>query len=156
MNLSTMLLKGLLSSLAIIVLSLPIAGQSTVSTPTALPAASPAVSPAPASSPEAGQPTNAQPPTGKAGSGGILLPPEKANPVNVSRFEKPPVIDGKLDEDVWKTAAVLKDFYQIDPGDNVAPLKPTEVLLGYDSKFLYVAFRAFDESDKVRATVAKR
>lgn len=84
------------------------------------------------------------------------MPPEKANPVSISRFEKPPVVDGKLDEEVWKRAAVLKDFYQIDPGDNIAPLKQTEVLLGYDSKFLYIAFRAFDDSDKVRATVAKR
>ncbi|MEO8434396.1 MAG: DUF5916 domain-containing protein [Pyrinomonadaceae bacterium] len=151
MTLSTMLLKGLLSTPAIIVLSLPIAAQPTVSTPTASPTASPAASPAPASSPEAGQP-----PTGKAAGGGILLPPEKANPVHVSRFEKAPVIDGKLDEDVWKSAAVLKDFYQIDPGDNAPPLKQTEVLLGYDAKFLYIAFRAFDESDKVRATVAKR
>jgi hypothetical protein len=66
------------------------------------------------------------------------------------------VIDGKLDDAVWQNAALLKDFYQIDPGDNVAPSKPTEVLLGYDSKTLYIAFRAFDEPDKIRATVAKR
>ena len=146
-----MLLKGLLSSLAITVLSLPISAQSTV----VAPAASPAASPAPASSPEAGQPGAGQPPTGKS-AGGILLPPEKANPVQVSRFEKAPVIDGKLDDEVWKSAAVLKDFYQIDPGDNLPPLKQTEVLLGYDSEFLYVAFHAFDEQDKIRATVAKR
>jgi len=85
-----------------------------------------------------------------------VLPPEKANPVAVPKFETPPVIDGKLDEPVWQNAAVLKDFYQIDPGDNIAPSKPTEVLVGYDPKFLYIAFRAFDEPDKVRSTVAKR
>ena len=66
------------------------------------------------------------------------------------------MIDGKLDDDVWKEAAVLKDFYQIDPGDNIAPSKPTEVLIGYDEKFFYIAFRAFDEPDKIRSTVAKR
>src|SRR5205809_587149 len=43
------------------------------------------------------------------------VPPEKSRPVVVTRFEKAPVVDGKLDEDVWKTAAVLKDFYQINP-----------------------------------------
>ncbi len=88
--------------------------------------------------------------------GNIELPPEKAQPVHVAKFEKPPVIDGKLDDEVWKTATVLKDFYQIQPGDNIAPSKQTEVLLGYDSRNLYIAFRAFDEPDKVRATVAKR
>jgi hypothetical protein len=57
---------------------------------------------------------------------------------------------------VWKQAAVLKDFYQVDPGDNIAPSRPTEVLLGYDAKLFYIGFRAQDEQDKVRATVAKR
>jgi hypothetical protein len=87
---------------------------------------------------------------------GITLPPEKASPVRLPKFERKPVIDGKLDDAVWQSATVLKDFYQIDPGDNTPPLKPTEVLLGYDAKFLYIAFRCFDEQDKVRATIAKR
>lgn len=76
--------------------------------------------------------------------------------MTIPKFVKPPVIDGKLDEPVWQNAAVFKDFYQTDPGDNTAPSKPTEVLVGYDPKFLYIAFRAFDEPDKVRSTVAKR
>jgi hypothetical protein len=95
----------------------------------------------------------AQPP-GPGGS--VVLPPEKAKPVTIPRFDKAPVIDGKLDDSVWQTAALLKDFYQIDPGDNTAPSKPTEVLIGYDPKFLYIAFRAFDEPDKIRSTIAKR
>lgn len=86
----------------------------------------------------------------------IALPPEKANPVNVPRFEKPPVIDGKLDDETWKHAAVFKDFYQTNPGDNIAPSKPTEVMMGYDAKKLYLAFHAYDEPDKIRATIAKR
>ncbi|HLL15007.1 MAG TPA: DUF5916 domain-containing protein [Pyrinomonadaceae bacterium] len=92
-----------------------------------------------------------------AGKGrAITLPPEKAAPVVAPRFDAPPVIDGKLDDAVWKSARVLKDFYQTQPGDNIAPSHPTEVLIGYDSKFLYIAFHAFDEPSKVRANVAKR
>ena len=86
----------------------------------------------------------------------VVVPPEKANPVRVPRFDKPPVIDGKLDDEVWKQAAVFKDFYQISPGDNIAPSKPTEAFIGYDSKFLYLAFHCFDDPSKVRASVAKR
>ena len=71
-------------------------------------------------------------------------------------FAKPPVIDGKLDDDVWKNAVVLKDFYQVQPGDNIAPSKPTEVMLGYDARFIYVAFHCYDEPDKVRANIPKR
>src|SRR5207237_10259687 len=71
-------------------------------------------------------------------------------------FAKPPVIDGKLDDEVWKQAAVLKDFYQVQPGDNIAPSKLTEVMLGRDAKFLYVAFHCFDEPDRVRANIPQR
>jgi hypothetical protein len=85
-----------------------------------------------------------------------LLTPEKVAPAQLVRFDKPPVIDGKMDEDVWKTAAVFKDFTQFRPVDLVPPSQPTEVRIGYDSKFLYVAFHAFDEAGKVRATIAKR
>src|SRR6266536_4260124 len=86
----------------------------------------------------------------------IVLPPEKARPVSLSRFEMPPVIDGKLDDNVWKKALILKDFYQTQPGDNIAPSKPTEVFLGYDPKFLYIAFHCYDEPGKVRAKIPKR
>ncbi len=98
-----------------------------------------------------GATANSAPPRGAP-----ALPPEKANPVTMPRFAKPPVIDGKIDDEVWKGAAVLKDFYQVQPGDNIAPSKPTEVMLGYDERFLYVAFHCYDEPDKVRANIPKR
>jgi hypothetical protein len=86
----------------------------------------------------------------------VVIPPEKAKSITIPRFEHPPVIDGKLDDDAWKGAAVFKDFVQISPGDNIAPSKPTEAMMGYDAKTLYIAFHCYDEPDKVRATVAKR
>jgi len=84
------------------------------------------------------------------------LPPEKARPMGIPKMTSTIVIDGKIDEDVWKSAAVFKDFYQTGPGYNTAPSKPTEVYMMYDEKNLYVAFKCFDEKDKIRATVAKR
>ncbi len=84
------------------------------------------------------------------------LPPEKKNPVNVPFVAAPPVIDGKLDDEIWKTAAVFKDFYQTSPGDNIEPSKPTEAYLAYDEKNLYIAFKCWDDPSKIRATVAKR
>src|SRR6266853_1254344 len=85
-----------------------------------------------------------------------VIPPEKAKPIVIPRFDKPPVIDGKLDDEIWKQAIVLRDFLQTGPGDNIAPSKPTEMMMGYDSKNFYMAFHCYDEPDKVRATVAKR
>ncbi len=88
--------------------------------------------------------------------GKFALPPEKANPVKVVKFAAAPAIDGRLDDEAWKSAQILKDFIQTSPGDNIPASKPTEVMLGYDEKNLYIAFRCFDERDKIRATVAKR
>ena len=86
----------------------------------------------------------------------VKVPPEKASPVRIARLDTAPVIDGRLDEDIWKSASVFKDFYQTNPGDNIAPSLQTELLVGYDSKFLYFAFRAEDKPGQVRATIAKR
>ncbi|HEX4900111.1 MAG TPA: carbohydrate binding family 9 domain-containing protein [Pyrinomonadaceae bacterium] len=156
----------LLSAL-IVLFAVNALAQSNGSTPTPAPPSSPAPSPALVSaSPSLNPPGTETSSTtdtkaaatvaAPAAKGAVTLPPEKANPVTIPKFEKPPTIDGVLNDPVWQSAAVLKDFYQIDPGDNIAPSKPTEVLIGYDSRFLYIAFKAFDEQDKIRSTVAKR
>jgi hypothetical protein len=89
-------------------------------------------------------------------SGVVALPAEKSSPVRIPRLDKPPVIDGDLGDEAWKQAAVFKDFYQINPGDNIAPSRPTEVLMGYDAHNLYVAFHCIDDPAQVRARVARR
>jgi len=86
----------------------------------------------------------------------VETPPEKRSPMVITKAPSPPTIDGRPDEEAWKTAAVFKDFYQTYPGNNTAPSRPTEVRVMYDEKNLYVAFKCWDEKDKVRATIAKR
>lgn len=107
----------------------------------------------PANAQSGASPTHS-PATAQTRNASILT--EKSQPVRVPRFDKAPVIDGKLDDEAWKEAAVFKDFLQTKPGDNIAPSKPTEARIGYDSRTLYFAFWCFDEPDKIRATVAKR
>src|SRR5437763_1535843 len=75
--------------------------------------------PTPASSPSTKSKSAAE--TAKAIRHAIVIPPEKAQSIRVPRFDKVPVIDGKLDDEAWKQAAVLKDFHQTQPGDNIAP-----------------------------------
>jgi Domain of unknown function (DUF5916)/Carbohydrate family 9 binding domain-like len=124
--------------------------------PVASPAPSPKTSNSKSTSTNGTKANDSGKPDSATAKSAVTVPPEKAQPITIPKFEKPPVIDGKLDDVAWQSAAVLKDFYQIQPGDNLPPSKPTEVLIGYDPKFLYVAFRVIDEPDKVRATVAKR
>jgi hypothetical protein len=86
----------------------------------------------------------------------IVVPPEKSVPITIPKFDSEPVIDGKLDEEVWQKAAVFKDFYQIQPGDNTPASKETITRVGYDEKYLYVGIHAFDDPSLIRATIAKR
>jgi hypothetical protein len=87
---------------------------------------------------------------------GLPVPAEKSKPVQMVKFDQPPVIDGKLDEAAWGQAAVFDKFYQTKPGDNIAPSQPTILKMGYDAKNLYIAFQAFDAPGRVQTTVAKR
>jgi uncharacterized protein DUF5916/cellulose/xylan binding protein with CBM9 domain len=123
----------------------PVVAQASSASPT----------PAPVITPSPKSITNQTADSGSAKSRAII-PPEKARSIVIPRFDKPPVIDGKLEDEVWKQAVVLKNFLQINPGDNIAPSKPTEMMMGYDARTLYMAFRCSDEPDKIRATVAKR
>jgi hypothetical protein len=154
----------LLFAVAIVCLFSPLAGAQTTSpsaTPStdkaeAAPASTPSTSSTPKSSPardSGSTPATADPRTAKTAS---ALPPEKLNPVQLVMFTKPPVIDGKLDDEVWKSAALFKDFYQWRPSDSSAASARTEMMAGYDSRFIYFAFHAYDDPAKVRASVAKR
>ena len=87
---------------------------------------------------------------------GIEIPPEKKVPINVPKITTAISIDGKPDEEIWKSAAVFKDFYQTNPGNNIAPSRPTEAYMLYDEHYLYLAFRCWDDQGKVNATLAKR
>jgi hypothetical protein len=80
----------------------------------------------------------------------------KKEPVQIPQFTAPPVIDGVLNDEVWKNAAVFGDFLQTSPGDNVAPTHPTEFMMAYDSKNLYMAWKVTQDPSTVRATVARR
>ena len=59
-----------------------------------------------------------------------------------------PVIDGKLDDDCWKTGEWGGDFTQWIPKEGAKPSQETQFKILYDDKNLYVAIRAFDKEPK--------
>src|SRR5688572_31607544 len=75
---------------------------------------------------------SAEPNETRTGNPKLSLPPEKANPVNIPKLETLALIDGKLDDEVWKSAAIFKDFIQTYPGDNIEPSRKTEAYMFYD------------------------
>ena len=58
---------------------------------------------------------------------------------------RPPTIDGQIDPDEWKNAAVARGFRQLEPRRGEAATTDTEALVLYDERSLYVVFRAADD-----------
>src|SRR5258705_9529690 len=77
--------------------------------------------------------------------------------VRVPRIEATVHIDGVLDEDVWRQAALLTGFSQYRPVDNRPAEDSTQVLVFYTADAIYFAIRAFEKhGNVVRATLADR
>lgn len=57
----------------------------------------------------------------------------------ISRTDSAPVIDGKLDDDVWRTATRVDDFHQTAPTDGALPTETTIVHVAFDDEYLYIA-----------------
>jgi hypothetical protein len=77
--------------------------------------------------------------------------------VKVPKTEKPPVIDGTLDDSAWQNASVFTEFRTIRPDFGLPPSERTEVYMLYDADKLYLGFRCFDsEPEKIKASVTRR
>ncbi len=59
-------------------------------------------------------------------------------PLPAIKFETAPTIDGDLSDEVWRKAAPITGFWDISQGRQVD--EQTHCHIGYDSKFIYVAF----------------
>lgn len=77
--------------------------------------------------------------------------------VNAIRLNAPVVLDGRLNEDVWRSTSPFTDFKQREPNQGTAPSERTEVWVAYDDEALYVAARMFDSApDSIMALLDRR
>jgi hypothetical protein len=73
------------------------------------------------------------------------------------RATVPPVIDGRLDEELWQRAPSASGFKTWLPDYGADLSERTIVYYAYDAENLYFAFRAFDrEPSKIKASMASR
>jgi hypothetical protein len=77
--------------------------------------------------------------------------------VAIPRIDASATVDGRLDEPVWREAALLTGFSQYRPVDGLPAADSTEVLVWYAPGAIYFGIRAFEAHGAVvRATVADR
>ena len=71
--------------------------------------------------------------------------------------DRPPVIDGVLDEAEWRSAPLVDRFTQQEPSDGQPATEQTEIRLLYDANHLYVGVYAFDsDAGGIIATEMRR
>ena len=89
------------------------------------------------------------------GAAWLIPSPAAASPrsAELVRTETPPVIDGVLDEPIWRDAVPLDPMIQVDPVEGAEPSERTEIRILFDEDFLYLGIRMYDsEPDKLIAT----
>jgi Domain of unknown function (DUF5916)/Carbohydrate family 9 binding domain-like len=75
--------------------------------------------------------------------------PKKNKPglgLNIAKAKSAIVLDGKLDEDFWQSAAVAKHFFLNYPVDSLPPTFQSEARMSFDDHFLYVSFVCYDDA----------
>jgi hypothetical protein len=66
-------------------------------------------------------------------------------------------LDGDLSDPGWQGAAVLDQFWETQPGDNVPPKATTVAMVAYDDARLYIALRCDDpDPSRIRAPFVER
>jgi hypothetical protein len=65
-------------------------------------------------------------------------------------------IDGRLDEPVWRRAALLTGFSEYQPADQRPSPDSTEIFVWYSPTAIYFGIRAYEPHGIVRATLADR
>jgi len=87
-----------------------------------------------------------------------LSPPGRAAPVvSAVRADRPPTVDGRLDDSAWTLAPAVTDLRQTDPDEGAAVSESTEVRILYDATAVYIGARLFDRTPaKIVRRLARR
>ena len=72
------------------------------------------------------------------------VPKRKYTTSNVGDFDSPK-IDGKLDDACWSKVEWTGDYVEWSPQENTPPTEQTKMKIIYDDKYLYVAFKCYDQ-----------
>jgi hypothetical protein len=85
------------------------------------------------------------------------VPPPTPTAATAVLAQRPPLIDGRDDDAVWRDAPSITDFREFQPNEDKEPRFKTEAKVAYDAKNIYVFVRAFDQHpDSVLRMLARR
>jgi hypothetical protein len=71
--------------------------------------------------------------------------------INAIFTEKPPLIDGAVNEEVWTRAAIINELFQREPKPGEPVSEKTEFYFLYDHNNIYVGIRCYDDPNSITA-----
>lgn len=84
------------------------------------------------------------------------IPKKKYTTKNIGQ-EKPPVIDGKLDDSIWNIVEWDGNFIEWRPDENTSPHQQTKFKIIYDDKNIYIAVKLLDKQpDSIVKRLSRR
>jgi hypothetical protein len=88
-------------------------------------------------------------------------PPRPAGPspavATAARAVRPPVIDGRDDDEVWRTATPMTEFREFSPREDADPRYATMAKVAYDARNFYAFVRAYDpHPDSILRLLSRR
>ena len=95
-------------------------------------------------------------PNGPGEPGGTYVGTAHQTHVRIPRLDADSRVDGRLDEPVWKQAALLTGFSQFAPQDGIAADDSTQILVWYSATSIHFGIRAFERHGAPIATLADR
>lgn len=77
--------------------------------------------------------------------------------IRIRRAAAPIAVDGDLSDAGWRGAARVEDWFETNPGENVAPRVKSVGFLAYDDRYLYAGFEFSDpDPSRIRAPYSDR
>ena len=77
--------------------------------------------------------------------------------VTAVRTDERPVLDGRLDEPLWQSAAVVNEFHEVSPNEFDPPSEETRFYVIYGRDALYIGAELTDsEPDRIVARVMRQ
>ena len=80
--------------------------------------------------------------------GQVQPPTTGARVAEAARTERPPRLDGTLNDPIWGTAPTVADFRQREPLETLPATEKTEVHILYDARHVYFGVHCYDHDPK--------
>ncbi|MBM3453045.1 MAG: carbohydrate binding family 9 domain-containing protein [Bacteroidetes bacterium] len=76
--------------------------------------------------------------------------------IQAEKLIEPIVLDGKLNESIWKKAKLVRDFTQMKPRPGNPSAKKTTVQIAYDDQAIYFGAVCYDHPDSISKVLSLR